>query len=150
VTINELLGEPDSFGIIIASQFNTILNMAVWPQDVGAVIHRRSPLCWRLKTLRAEPLIHVRGSLRLPGSPQEQFLGGARGKCGSRFPKALSLFCQAFLKGLFVLDAAALLRHGATPFGSRLLFELGGRQKYGFRPVVPVGSHCRLPEIAKI
>jgi hypothetical protein len=38
VTINELLGEPDSFGIIIASQFDTILDMAVWPHDVGAVI----------------------------------------------------------------------------------------------------------------
>jgi hypothetical protein len=28
-TINELLGEPDSFGIIIASQIDTILDVAV-------------------------------------------------------------------------------------------------------------------------
>jgi hypothetical protein len=38
VTINDLLGEPDSFGIIIASQFDTILDVAVWPHDVGAII----------------------------------------------------------------------------------------------------------------
>jgi hypothetical protein len=44
MTINELLGEPDSFGIIVASQIDTILDMAVWPHDVGAVIaHGRSP-----------------------------------------------------------------------------------------------------------
>jgi hypothetical protein len=42
VTINDLLGEPDRFDIIIASQFDTILNVAVWPHDVCAVIHRRS------------------------------------------------------------------------------------------------------------
>jgi hypothetical protein len=30
VTINDLLGEPYSFDIIIASQFDTILNVAVW------------------------------------------------------------------------------------------------------------------------
>jgi hypothetical protein len=29
VTINDLLGEPDNFDIIIASQFDTILDMAV-------------------------------------------------------------------------------------------------------------------------
>jgi len=29
VTINDLLGQPDSFDIIIASQFDTILDMAV-------------------------------------------------------------------------------------------------------------------------
>jgi hypothetical protein len=38
MTINELLGTPDSFGIIIALQFDTILNVAVWPNDVGSVI----------------------------------------------------------------------------------------------------------------
>jgi hypothetical protein len=44
VTINDLLGQPDSFDIIIASQFDTILDMAVWPHDVGAIIwHGRSP-----------------------------------------------------------------------------------------------------------
>jgi hypothetical protein len=44
VTINDLLGEPDNFDIIIASQCDTILDMAVWPHDVGAVIgHCRSP-----------------------------------------------------------------------------------------------------------
>jgi hypothetical protein len=44
VTINDLLGQPDSFDIIIASQFHTILDMAVWPHDVGAIIwHGRSP-----------------------------------------------------------------------------------------------------------
>jgi hypothetical protein len=37
MTINDLLGEPDSFDIIIASQFDTILNVAVWPHDVCAV-----------------------------------------------------------------------------------------------------------------
>jgi len=42
VTTNGLLGEPDSFDIIIASQFDRILNVAVWPHDVCAVIHRRS------------------------------------------------------------------------------------------------------------
>jgi hypothetical protein len=31
VTINDLLGEPDSFDIIIASQFDTILNVASGP-----------------------------------------------------------------------------------------------------------------------
>jgi hypothetical protein len=45
VTINELLGEPDSFGIIIASQIDTILDVAVWTHDVGAVIlHFLSPI----------------------------------------------------------------------------------------------------------
>ena len=44
VTINELLGEPDSFDIIVALQINTILDMAVCPHDVGAVVrHCRSP-----------------------------------------------------------------------------------------------------------
>jgi hypothetical protein len=44
VTINELPSEPDSFDIIIASQFDTILDMAIWPHDVGAVIrHCLSP-----------------------------------------------------------------------------------------------------------
>jgi hypothetical protein len=42
VTINGLLGKPDSFDIIIASQFHAIFNVAVWSHDVGAVIHRRS------------------------------------------------------------------------------------------------------------
>jgi hypothetical protein len=41
VTINDLLGKSDSFDIVIASQFDTILNAAVWPHDVGAVVHRR-------------------------------------------------------------------------------------------------------------
>jgi hypothetical protein len=44
VIINELLGELDSFDIILASQIDTILDMAVWPHDVGAVIlHCYSP-----------------------------------------------------------------------------------------------------------
>ncbi|MGY2904565.1 hypothetical protein [Bradyrhizobium sp. URHC0002] len=44
MTINDLLGEPDSFDIVIASQFDTILNMAVWSHDVGPVIcHGRLP-----------------------------------------------------------------------------------------------------------
>jgi hypothetical protein len=44
VTINDLLGQPDSFDIIIASQFDTVLDMAVWPHDVGAIIwHGLSP-----------------------------------------------------------------------------------------------------------
>jgi hypothetical protein len=38
VTINDLLGEPESLDIVIASQFDTILDMAVWPHNVGAVI----------------------------------------------------------------------------------------------------------------
>jgi hypothetical protein len=46
VTINELLGEPDGFGIIIATQFDTILDMAIWPHDVGAVI-RHFPFALR-------------------------------------------------------------------------------------------------------
>jgi hypothetical protein len=43
VTINELLGKPDGFGLIATLHINAILNVAVWPHDVGAVIHRRSP-----------------------------------------------------------------------------------------------------------
>jgi hypothetical protein len=92
----------------------------------------------------------VQCGLGLPDPAQKELLGQAGRLLLSGLPKSQCLFGQTFLEGLFVLDAAALLRHGATPFGSRLLFELGGRQKYGFRPVVPVGSHCRLPEIAKI
>ena len=38
MTINELLGEPDGLDIIIASHIDAILNMAVWPHDVGAVL----------------------------------------------------------------------------------------------------------------
>jgi hypothetical protein len=33
VTINDLLGEPDGFVIIIALQFDTIFNVAVWPHE---------------------------------------------------------------------------------------------------------------------
>jgi len=47
VTINDLLGEPDSFGIIIASQFDTILDVAVWPHDVGAIIWHGFHPTWR-------------------------------------------------------------------------------------------------------
>jgi hypothetical protein len=38
VVINELLGEPESFDIIVASQIDTILDMSIWPHDVSAVI----------------------------------------------------------------------------------------------------------------
>jgi hypothetical protein len=38
VAINELLGELDSFDIIGALQIDTILDVAVWKHDVGAVI----------------------------------------------------------------------------------------------------------------
>jgi hypothetical protein len=38
VAINELLGKPDSFGIMVASQIDTILDMAVWTHDESAVI----------------------------------------------------------------------------------------------------------------
>ena len=45
VTINELLGELDSFGIIVALQIDTTLDVAVWTNDVGAVIlHFLSPM----------------------------------------------------------------------------------------------------------
>ena len=44
MTINELLGELDSFGIIGALQIDTILDVAVWTHDVGAIIrHFLSP-----------------------------------------------------------------------------------------------------------
>jgi hypothetical protein len=44
VIINELLGDLDSFDIILASQIDTIVDMAVWPHDVGAIIlHCYSP-----------------------------------------------------------------------------------------------------------
>ena len=44
VTINELLSEPESFEIIVASYIDTIMDMAVWTHDVGAVIrHGQSP-----------------------------------------------------------------------------------------------------------
>jgi hypothetical protein len=54
----------------------------------------------------------MRRRLGLPGSAQKEFLGMAawRQLLGS-FSKSQSLFGQAFLKGLFVLDAASLLRH---------------------------------------
>jgi hypothetical protein len=45
VTINELSGEPDSFGFIGTSQINALLNVAVWSNDVGSVFfHQRFPL----------------------------------------------------------------------------------------------------------
>jgi hypothetical protein len=70
----------------------------------------------------------VQCGLGLPDPAQKEFLGKAGRLLLSGLPKSQCLFGQTFLEGLFVLDAAALLRHGATPFGSRLLFELGGRQ----------------------
>ena len=60
-----------------------------------------------------------------------------RGKPGSRFSKALSLVRQAFLEGLFVLDAASLLLHGAAPF----LLQEGGSATG-----VPRGVKCELSE----
>ncbi|WP_456626711.1 hypothetical protein [Bradyrhizobium sp. URHC0002] len=48
MTINDLPGEPESFDIVIASQFDTILHMAVGPHDVGAVTcHGRLPYAGR-------------------------------------------------------------------------------------------------------
>ena len=43
VTINELSGEPDSFGFIGTSQINALLNVAVWSNDVGSVSSIKLP-----------------------------------------------------------------------------------------------------------
>ncbi|XIA62442.1 hypothetical protein ACFIOY_23055 [Bradyrhizobium sp. TZ2] len=38
MTINELLGELNSLGLIVAKQINAVLNVAVRPKDIRAVI----------------------------------------------------------------------------------------------------------------
>jgi len=76
VIINELLGELDSSDIIIALQIDTILDMPVWPQDVGAIIfHCYSPY---IEGRRLSELNHWaqcpcrHGSIILPSSGGRQ------------------------------------------------------------------------------
>ena len=73
MTINKLLCQPDiGLALVGATQVDATLDVTVFSNDVGAIYSMRWPSGRRLKALRIDPCIYMRGSLPVNGHSQDR------------------------------------------------------------------------------